>query len=109
MTKEERDRLLLIELSPGFKWPTWRAMPKWCRFGLMWNEAQKKEWWPDFWEWVYEKEFNKYAIRTQGQNMSQDYFWGKIFTGDYGEENSLIHLDRLADALAEFLGGKKSI
>ncbi len=81
MTKEERDKLLLFELAPEFKWTKWKAMPNWCKFGLLWDRAKEREWWDEFCK------------------ASPHKAW-IIPIG-------LIHPDRFADALAEFLTQRK--
>ncbi len=129
MIKEERDRVIVEELggcwhecgeTPNMACPKcgetsinfggWYINPVSLNIDLstpngffwVWDKAKDREWWPDFWNWVFDKECDAYFNRT-GEEMAQDYFWGKIFTGEFGKDESLIHPGRFAEALFNFL------
>ncbi len=74
----------------------------WLGFGKLWEWTSKQEWWGDFWNWIYDKECDYYSHSTDGKEISQDYFWGKIFTGEFGKDKSLICPNRFANAIYEW-------
>ena len=103
MSNEKRDRLLIEKLlgyeylGSGINDVTYRAPLTAARctldmanfFFLLWNRAKGKEWWPEFID-----------------SCTHSYKTG-IGGGIEADFEFIVHPDRFADALAEFLEGRK--
>jgi len=93
MTDQEKDKLIILALGIEWSYPKWRAATRWARFGIMWDRAQKMEWWDKFWGFIMDK--------TVNEKIKLPDYADFCFTFYY------IHPTRLRDALAEFLEGRK--
>lgn len=90
--REKRERFLLSELKPNYVWNVWRDISAWDRFGIIWEEAQKKEWWVDF----VEDRLGSVCYASDGETPLEFLI-----------EARHINPDHFSDALAEFLTQRK--
>ena len=117
MTTIERDRLIVVELGfeylgSGINSISYRDPITADRytvdmanfFFLIWDKAKEKDWWDEFWDFVYEKAADEYLKATDNRfPLHPGYFWQVYFAGLLHPGKSLIDPGCFADTLAEFL------
>ncbi|MFA6315762.1 MAG: hypothetical protein WC648_05345 [Candidatus Paceibacterota bacterium] len=73
-------------------------------FFVIMEKGPKQEWWDDFWSYIYEKARGDYGKRTNGREMSPNYFWQTwLIPGFKPLKETYLNPLRMVDALEEFL------
>ena len=91
MTDQEKDKLIIEELGIEWSYAKWRASPRWCRFGIIWERAQRMGWWPRFLWFLWARPGENSYLADNLKAIPSYY----------------VHPDRFRDALAEFLERRK--